>query len=362
MNRRACLSMIAAASALWATRGAAQTGDAVRTLAHRDHPLQQAWAAWKALCLTPDGRIVDGFQSGASHSEGQGYGLVLAALFGDLASCQSIVTWTERHLAIRDDALLAWRWRQETSPQVPDRNNASDGDLFYAWGLMLAADQGADAGLRTRAMAITQDLDRLCLADHPDGGGGVIFLPAATGFVRDAGVVVNPSYYMPLAMSRLAEAAGTPRLAQAARDGIALIDRLGAAGPVPDWVLIDAAGVQPAPPEFSPLSGYEAVRVPLFALWSGQAQSPAVRAYIQTTSGGDGQGTPTRIDPRTGEVSERSAHPGYRAVARLADCAAGGGVGSLMPRFDANQPYYPASLHLMSLVVQVTTYPRCVPL
>lgn len=363
MNRRACLSLMMAAMA---AGGPALAQDGVRTLSDEAHPLRQAWEAWKALCLTPEGRIVDGFQSGASHSEGQGYGLVLAATFGDLPACQAIVTWTERHLAVREDALLAWRWRQDATPQVTDRNNASDGDLFYAWGLILAEAQGASAEFRPRAVAIAEDLARLCLTDHPDGSGQILLLPAATGFLREAGVVVNPSYYMPLAMTQLAEAAGTPRLAQAGRDGSALIDALAQGGPVPDWVMIDAAGVQPPPPEFSGLSGYEAVRVPLFALWSGQAQGQAVRAHVAATAEDAaaiaGQGTPTRIDPRTGEVSERSPHPGYAAVARLAECASRGGTGSLMPRFDADQPYYPATLHLMSLVVQITTYPRCVPL
>lgn len=359
MNRRACLSLIAAAIA---TRATGQDLPNVRALTDELHPLQQAWAAWKTLCLMPDGRVIDGFQSGASHSEGQGYGLLLAAMFGDLATCRSIVLWTERNLNVREDALLAWRWRPDSVPQVTDRNNASDGDLFYAWGLILAAGLGNEPGFRQRAIAIAQDLDRLCLAGHPDGSGRIILLPAAAGFVREDGIVVNPSYYMPLAMTQLAEAAGTPRLAQAARDGMALIDQLGGAGPVPDWIMLDASGIRPAPAEFSSLVGYEAVRVPLFALWSGQGQSPAVRAYIDATAEQDEQGTPTRIDPQTGEVTERSPHSGYAAVARLASCAADGGVGSLMPRFDSNQPYYPATLHLMSLVVQITTYPRCVPL
>ena len=118
MNRRACLSLILAAVA---TRAVAQDLTNVRALTDETHPLQQAWAAWKTLCLMPDGRVIDGFQSGASHSEGQGYGLVLAAMFGDLQTCRSIVTWTERHLAVREDALLAWRWRPDSTPQVPDR-------------------------------------------------------------------------------------------------------------------------------------------------------------------------------------------------------------------------------------------------
>ncbi|MFC7704597.1 glycosyl hydrolase family 8 [Plastorhodobacter daqingensis] len=359
MNRRACLALMASAFAL---RAGAEIPPSLLAISDELHPLQESWAAWKALCLMSDGRVVDGFQGGASHSEGQGYGLVLAALFGDAATCRAVIGWTEHHLAVREDALLAWRWRPEASPQITDRNNASDGDLFYAWGLVLAAELTDEPAFRQRAVAIAQDLARTCLAEHPDGSGRLLFLPAATGFARDEGLVVNPSYYMPLAMTQLGAATGVARLGQAARDGVLLVDALGAGGPVPDWVLIDAAGPRPAPRDFSPVSGYEAMRVPLFALWSGQDQSPAVRAFIAATADRDDRGIPTVIDLETGAVLERSPHSGYAAVAQLARCAAEGGVGSLMPRFDSRQPYYPATLHLMALVAQISTYPRCVPI
>lgn len=359
MNRRACLSLIAAALAVPA---AAQEDLVVRQVSDPLHPLQQAWQTWKRMCLMSDGRIVDGFQEGASHSEGQGYGLVLAAMFADHFSCRTIIDWTERHLAVRDDALLSWRWRPNTVPQIEDPNNASDGDIFYAWGLLLVSNLVGDESLRVRATRIARDLDRLCLIDLPDSSGDVVLLPAVNGFVREEGILINPSYYMPLAMTQIAAATGTQRLAQAASSGMALIDRLGEIGPVPDWVLVDGDSLTKPPDGFSSQSGYEAVRVPLFALWSGHARSPAVLAHVKATSTFGSEATPTRIDPRTGEVSERSGHAGYAAVSRLGECAAGGGVGSLMPRFDSDQPYYPATLHLMSLLVQITTYPRCVPL
>lgn len=359
MNRRSCLLLLAAAMA--APAAAQETFEATN-IANPLHPLQHAWQEWKGMCLMSDGRVVDSFQDGASHSEGQGYGLVLAAMFADHASCRAIITWTERHLAVRDDALLAWRWRPQATPQVEDVNNASDGDIFYAWGLLMAGDLLGNADWRIRAKEIAHDLDRLCLIDHPDGSGDVVLLPAAQGFVRDDGVLINPSYYMPLAMFHIAEATETPRLAASARNGITLIDTLGIAGPVPDWVLLFGSQILPAPEGFSTLAGYEAVRVPLFALWSGNAVSPAVLSYVRVTLERGGGSTPTRIDPATGEVSERSSHSGYAAVTHLGACASAGEVGSLMPRFDSDQPYYPATLHLMSLLVQITTYPRCVPL
>lgn len=330
-----------------------------------DHPLLPAWQAWKALCLLPEGRVVDGFQNSASHSEGQGYGLTLAAMFGDMAACESIIDWTETHLALRGDALLAWRWRPDTVPAVSDRNNASDGDLFYAWGLALAAQQVPRPEWTERAAQIGRDLLAFCTAPWPDDSGRQLLLPGVSGFLSPAGPIINPSYYMPRAMRELATLTSLPALATLAEVGGHLIDQLAQRALVPDWVTVTAEGFSPPPEQFPAYSGYEAMRVPLFALWSGAERSPAVAGYASAMMAGGvaaAGGTPTVFDPYSFAVRERSTHPGYAALAALSNCVTAAELGSLMPPFSTDQPYYPATLHLMALVAQATWYPRCVPI
>ena len=46
----------------------------------------QQWQPWRDRFMTADGRIVDDANSNISHSEGQGYGLLLAALAQDRAA------------------------------------------------------------------------------------------------------------------------------------------------------------------------------------------------------------------------------------------------------------------------------------
>lgn len=361
MNRRSFLGAAVAAPML--CRAALSQTAALAQPFAPDHPLQQSWQAWKALCLAPEGRVVDGFQNNASHSEGQGYGLTLAALFGDEEAVSRIISWTETNLAIREDALLAWRWLPDATPHIQDRNNASDGDLFYAWGLILSAGMGQTEARTARAEHIARDLVRHCIAPAPDGSGKQLFLPGVSGFRSADGIVLNPSYYMSVAMRDLASVCNVPELLQLAADGDALIADLAARGPLPDWVMLTAAGITAAPAPFSGVSGYEAVRVPLFALWSGQAQSAAVSSYAaRMVAAGEIGGAATVFDPAGLGVFERSAHPGYAAVAALANCVSTGEVGALMPRFTADQPYYPATLHLMALVAQASTFPRCVPI
>lgn len=328
-----------------------------------DHPLQEAWRAWKALCLSSDGRVIDDFQGNASHSEGQGYGLTMAAIFGDLQACELIIRWTEQNLARRSDALLAWRWMPDANPPVQDMNNASDGDLFYAWGLVLLSALNPAVDYLPRAKAIGTALLKYCVTQSPVGDGSLVFLPAAKGFLQAGGVVLNPSYYMPRAMRELALACDLPDLIAVADAGQKMIEDLAARGPVPDWVLLTPFGFDLPPEPFSYRSGYEAMRVPLMALWSGLSGSKAVQVYVDMLQGAGGDsGSPTVIDPQTRSIVERSGHYGYAAIGALAACVTSEEIGSLMPVFSSDQPYYPATLHLMALVVQATTYQRCVPI
>ncbi|MCZ0964194.1 glycosyl hydrolase family 8 [Paracoccus benzoatiresistens] len=364
MNRRSFLVTAALAATMphWARATHAANGEHVHFLS-ADHPLQEAWRAWKALCLTSDGRVIDQFQEAASHSEGQGYGLTLAAIFRDHAAAEAIIDWTERNLNRRGDGLLAWRWRPDTTPNIEDPNNASDGDLFYAWGLSLLGRQQGRSELIEQAGGIVDALLTQCTAEHPDKSGRRYLLPGVAGFQHEGSLTLNPSYYMPRAMYDLAQITGRSALATLTADGEALIDELAQNGLVPDWISLTKDGPGAAPERFSRRSGYEAMRVPLFALWGDRADAPAVIAFSRAVAAEATQpGAVTVFDPATREGLERSDHPGYVATSALATCATSNRVGSLMPAFSDAQPYYPATLHLMALVVQVTVFPRCVPI
>lgn len=358
MNRRSALLTLSAI-ALGAPFATAQeqAGDTVT------RRLADVWAAWKATVLTPDGRVVDGPQQGASHSESQGYGLFLAARMGDAQAFQLIDDWTTTHLQVRGDNLLAWRWLADGVEQVPDHNNASDGDLFYAWGLILGAAAFNRPELTDRATAIARDLAAACIQPHPADPGRVIFTPAAHGFARDGGSIINLSYYMPLAMRQVALATGISVLAAAARDGDAIMRDLAQYGLMPDWIMVGPAGYSPDP-QLSDRSGYDALRVPLFLIWSGQKDHPAVLRYAEAHErAGTAPGTAPIIFDRTRlTVQETSAHRGYLAVAALVACAPQDGHGAAMPPFAPDQPYYPLTLHLFAFLAQMEGAPTCVPI
>ncbi len=309
------------------------------------------WGAWKAAFLTPEGRAVDALQGMASHSEGQGWALLLASRSGDAQAAARIFDWTERHLAVRQDPLLSWRWRPGEG--VVDYNNASDGDLFYAWALLDAARRfGVDA-YADRAGQVARAIDQILVRDAPDGG--LLLRPAAENFTTPAGEIVNPSYTMPLALHALGAAFDLPRLGQVADDGERMIARIAATGLVPDWVVLEQGGWRPAA-SHGPFFGYDAVRVALYLVWSGRFSHPAVDR-AGSLYGDASNLAPVRVDPATSEVKERSDQSGYAAVAALVNGVRHTAAMPALPTFTAAQPYYPATLHLLTILAAEVSAP-----
>lgn len=364
MNRRHFLTLMGAAPVLAAAGVTGASGQGLLTTADLSVTAAPVWAAWKAAFLQGDGRVVDRLQQNASHSEGQGYGALLATEFDDHEAFRRIYDWSEQRLSVRGDGLLAWRYLTGQTNPVPDLNNASDGDLFYAWAMVRAAQKFNDRTYLTRALRTARALAETCIRPSLANGDEMIFLPAAQGFVHESRIVFNPSYIMPLAMREVAAATGVVELARTAQNAEAILLRLAQSGPVPDWVQVTADGYATTP-DFSANTGYEAMRVPLFLVWSGMNRHPAVtqmqRLYDRNVQ--PGVPVPTIFDPLSGAVLEASNDPGYRALAAFISCAGGAGqAGSLMPPFDPNQPYYPATLQMFAMIAANQVTPECVPI
>lgn len=318
-------------------------------------PTAADWTAWKSAFLTSEGRAVDALQDMASHSEGQGWALLLAVRFDDREAASRIFDWTEQHLAVRRDPLLSWRWRPVEG--IADYNNASDGDLFYAWALLNASRRFGSAAYAARAASLARAIDAILVRDSPRGG--LLLSPAAERFTTQDGEIVNPSYTMPLALHDLGGAFDLPRLGQVADDGERMIAQIASTGFVPDWVELDADGWRPAQSHGS-LFSYDALRVALYLVWSGRFAHPAV-IRARTLSDDETEGTPVRVDPATGEVLELSNAPGYRAVADLIDGTRHNGTRRPLEAFSVDQPYYPATLHLLALMAEAASLTSITP-
>jgi endoglucanase len=311
---------------------------------------EAVWQTFKERFLRADGRIVDDANGGVSHSEGQGYGLLLAEANHDQDSFNRIWNWTDSKLRRRGDRLFAWRWKPGFFGAQVDQNNATDGDLLIAWALCRAASTWQNSAFRDASVDIACEIrQKLVRASK----FGQVLLPGTEGFEKPGGLIVNLSYWIFPAFRALAKidpAADWPMLEQS---GLKLIGaaRFGSFDLPPDWLLIGNDSVDIAD-GFEPVYGYNAVRIPLYLAWAGIAPAKYYHAFREIGGRLPGDAlTPARIFLPSGKFSEEAALPGMRAIYDLI-----AGDGDLQPaalhppynKANATEPYFSVSLGLLA--------------
>lgn len=309
-----------------------------------------AWASFRARFLADDGRIVDTGNGGISHSEGQGWGLMFAEAAGDREAFDRILRFLRGALRRPNDMLHAWKWNPASTPRVTDPNNATDGDLYIAWGLARAAARWGDRALAEEARGIARDLLRLTLREV---AGRRVLLPGKRGFEHARTIVVNPSYAVFGAWRALGALQPDPVWARLEAEHLALlrVARFGQRTLPPDWLEIPRDGARPAPAsQWPPRFSFDAVRVPLLLAWAGQAEHPAARAAAAFWSNPGPSFVPAWIDLRDDSMAPFAASAGVLAIHRLLLAAQRGETRVAMPPTPANEDYYSAALRLLVLL------------
>lgn len=307
---------------------------------------KQHWDLFKQEYISPDGRVIDDANGGISHSEGQGYGMLLAASNRDLATFSIIWSWTQKNLQVRDDGLFAWKWDPAKEPNpITDRNNATDGDLLIAWALQRGGELWKNERLMEEAKKLLRIIRREMVRDSPYGP---ILLPGADGFIKDEGVIVNLSYWVFPAFLDAKRIDPSFVWDSLYRSGTRLIQeaRFGKWDLPPDWVLIPEKGSLRLPEEFPPVFGYNAVRIPLYLHWAGDTQSSLYQPFIQwATHPKNIHQLPDQVNLATNEPGEYTVIPGMIAIYHL---IAPEKIPAPDPPGRSYASYYSACLRLLS--------------
>lgn len=334
-----------------------------------DHPTlwRSEWLAYAGRFVTPDGRVVDTSNGGISHSEGQGYAMLLAVAFDDRPRFERLWAWTRRELGVREDGLFAWRWEPEENPgeeqaettgRVTDSNNASDGDILIAWALLRAAERWDDPAHRDAAISLLQAIREHVIveSDH-----GLLLLPGVFGFEREESLVVNLSYWVHPAFRAFADVEDTPVWDELIASGVALVDaaRFGEHELPPDWLEVmrepgEGAALRPAE-EFPPRFSFDAIRIPLYAYWGAvpgfsDPDGPfgALRSFWAQFDGRPM--IPATVDLETGAYAEYGLSQGGRATVVVTRFAAvtPDHAPYMLPRIGPEDSYYSATLILLN--------------
>lgn len=305
------------------------------------------WSAYKAAFTTADGRVVDNANGGISHSESQGYGMLLSYLAQDRDSFAAFWTFTKRELMVRDDGLAAWKWDPAATPHVTDPNNATDGDILLAYSLGLAGLDWDDKPYQDAARGLADAVGRTSMMSWH---GQTILLPAAFGFRpedQSDGPVINLSYWIFEAFPVLAKIAPETDWLSLAKDGRRLVAdaKFGDASLPTDWISL--AGEKPAPAAAFPAEfSYNSVRIPLYLLRGGSKEHALLDHFIAPL---DSAGNPGTRSVDTDQVIDPLVEPGYQIIGAAVACVLDGTpVPAPLLQFEP-QSYFGSTLHLLTL-------------
>jgi endoglucanase len=339
--KRNALAILAAA----ATFAALGAGAGAQSLTSSP---EDQWGVYKRRFISSEGRLIDDSARNVSHSEGQGFAMLLAQFASDRETFDKLWTWTIEHLQIRSDGLAAWRWRPDDNPHVLDQNNATDGDLLIAWALAEAGRRWHEPIYDDAAATIVHAIDGK-LIYHSVVGKTIS--PGLFGFgPKDGedGPVVNLSYWVFPAFEALHRVAPDVDWNGLKHSGLELVDaaKFGPRRLPSDWISL-ASGIHPAkayPERF----GYDVVRVPLYLAWGLPRERDRLNALMQGWA--PSVDAPLSVvDIESGEAKEQLADPGYRAIAAFAFCVAHQtAFPDDLKTVDFHR-YYPATLQMLVL-------------
>lgn len=280
----------------------------------RDNPAPDGmWSSFCRIYLDASGRIVDTGNGGISHTEGQGYGMLLAATLGDRAAFEAMYGWTQGHLARADMALYSWRFDPRAANPVADPNNATDGDMLIALALARAARRWDVAAWEARSRQIRQAIrEHLVIAR----GGQHYLMPGLAGFDLGDRLMLNPSYFIFPALDAFAalDGAGTWAPVIATCENILRMARFGAHGLPTDWVVVGADGMPRPAPDKAPQFGFDALRIALYAAAGHRAPLVGPIADYWRAKQASGQAIPAWVDVYSGAEAPFALSPGGRNI------------------------------------------------
>ena len=338
------------------------------------------WQTYVAQFVATDGRVIDNVNSGISHTESQGYGMLLAVAANDKSSFERIWAFTQSTMYIREDGLGAWKFEPKavdvasndvaasaqavTTPvagQITDMNNATDGDILIAWALAEAGAAGFGEQYSARAVQLSQALRSTV---YNAGSFGLQMMPGKIGFSaaeRGGKPVVNLSYWVFPAFDRLAVLAPQPMWSQLTKSGKALVraSQSFASALPSDWLALNVENnTISSATGFDDAFSYNGIRIPLYLAMTGPKSRQLLRASFEQWFSLEGPLKTVGANDRS--LRDTLSDPGYEAIRSLYKCATGSTPFPAQTLTSLDINYYPATLQMLAIIAARQSYPKCV--
>ena len=335
---------------------AAGTMGAQDSLAMLEDAFLSDWRRFKHHYVTLEGRVIDTGNGNVSHSEGQGYAMLLAVAANDREAFESLRAWTASVLQ-RDDGLHYWRFDPRSKPMIDDPNSAADGELLIAWALLRAADRWQERTYLVQARAIIQSFESRLIRRI---GTRLTIVPWDLADLESPRVI-NPSYFVFPAMQDIAVEMKSELWMDLYEDCLSLVQeaRFGRWLLPPDWLTIDAENRLGVWSERNPYFSYDAIRIPLHLAWAGHDTGEFLGRFLDAWGAFPVHRAPDWFDLSSkGTHSQNAAPPGFRAVRAFAETIVAHSEGEAprsepLPTLYVARDYYSASLIMLSRLAEI---------
>lgn len=319
---------------------------------------QALWEHYKSAFINKDGRVIDYYQNHNSHSEGQGFGMLLAVAHNDRTVFDKLWNWTRTNMNGRFDRLFPWLWGQRANGlwDKIDYNNATDGDILIAYSLLKAAEKWQDKDYRSDGLQIVASVRKHLAIDWH---GHTFLLPSYYGFNKVNSLILNPSYIIFPAYRYFAQVEDRIFWEKAYNDGASLLGMscFGTFCLPPDWVLMNE--MKPSVyKEKSSLFGYEAIRTLLYIAAEKDLKFPRGLGKMLGLYEKLGY-MPDWVDLEKESISLTPSSAGFYAIYGLAAKKIGAGLSKQLFKearekiAAEKQNYYSLTLYLLALSPEI---------
>ncbi|MGL4726861.1 MAG: glycosyl hydrolase family 8 [Scandinavium sp.] len=304
-----------------------------------------AWESFKSRFVMPDGRVVDTGNGNVSHTEGQGFAMLMAVNLNDRPTFDKLWQWTNATLKNKDNGLFYWRYNPVAADPITDKNDATDGDMMIAWALLKAQKQWRENSYGIASDEITRALLKHTVITY---AGYKVMLPGANGFNLNSYINLNPSYFIFPAWKAFADRTHLVAWRDLQRDGQKLLGNMGwgnARLPT-DWVSLSADGKMKPADQWKPRMSYDAIRIPLYIRWQ-DPQSALLTPWKAWWGRYQREKTPAWVNVLSNETSPYPMNGGLLAVRDFTM-----GINSGEPQITAQDDYYSASLKMLTWLAE----------
>lgn len=231
------------------------------------------YSLYKENIVQFDGRVIDWQNNAVTHSEGIGYTLFFAVSMNDKKTFYKVLNWLKKNMGLNKKGLIPWLWGKDAEGKwrVLDNSDATDGNMWIAYALLLAYEKWNDKKLKLFALKLIKNIKNY---DIYKNGKCLFLIPGSNFFISPSHITINPSYYNPVIFEKFYFYDKDPIWVDLIKQSLKLWYYIYVSPYYlfPDWIEINTATCRIS--QIRQIEGFSAIRIPIWILFYSSRDNP----------------------------------------------------------------------------------------